>query len=302
MQDPRTFPQLVATADPSTLPAAGEGAPAPPAMTLNRVTYVTPSNSAGATANVEELAAVIVSPQPLQGLLTAAVLYTQDQLGGAPNGVEQLTSSNVPTPTGFEFDANPRGLITFSVDTQNILGTAIKVPLTGTLLNGGLVEPQLDADYAQLVAAVRYGMVRDNDGQPQFEAARFARNFIATGASLPVVDVPVSLFTPTAGHRFRLLGGEISLALALDVAGVVVVELYDGNPTTTGVLIRAFVAFAPAAAPTGDTQITFDLGQGWLSGALDQDLFALFSVGAGVATIDAGAAAINCNLMEEAVT
>lgn len=99
-----------------------------------------------------------------------------------------------------------------------------------------------------------------------FDRVRVASVFktvIATALGLTTV------WTPAAGKSFRLMGYTISVAGTLAATGVELIKLVDN---IVGNVISQHQATVTITTPTGDTQIGADLGQGFLSAAVNNVL------------------------------
>lgn len=99
-----------------------------------------------------------------------------------------------------------------------------------------------------------------------FDRVRIAtvyKTVLATALGLTPV------WTPTAGKKFRLMGYTISVAGTLAATGVNLLKLVD---SVVGNVIAQHQATVTITTPTGDTQIGADLGQGFLSAAINNVL------------------------------
>jgi hypothetical protein len=107
------------------------------------------------------------------------------------------------------------------------------------------------------VAAIGFGITDTVTQSPQ----RFP-NIFKTSHSTSLADNTV--WTPTTGKKFRLMGGVITIAGTLAAAGILLGALQDG---IDGTEIFAFAAEQPSAVATGETVvIPFNFGPlGFLS-------------------------------------
>jgi len=99
-----------------------------------------------------------------------------------------------------------------------------------------------------------------------FDRVRVANVFktvLATALGLTTV------WTPTAGKSFRLMGYTISVAGTLAATGVELIKLVDN---VVGNLISQHQATVTITTPTGDTQIGASLNNGFLSAAANNVL------------------------------
>lgn len=102
------------------------------------------------------------------------------------------------------------------------------------------------------------------------------KNVQASGAN------DTTVWTPTTGKKFRLMGGIVIFSGVVSSAAQVELQLQD---TADGTIILDLAAEQPAAVATGETVVVpFNLGNGFLSAAvnnvLNADLITGYSSGA----------------------
>jgi len=119
----------------------------------------------------------------------------------------------------------------------------------------------------------------------RIRVANVFKSVLATAAGNTIV------WTPVAGKKFRLMGYTLSVAGTLAATGVELMKLTDA---AGGTVIAQHQATLTITTPTGDTQIGADLGQGFLSGAINRVLNVNLS-----AAITGGGVAVNAWGTEE---
>lgn len=103
----------------------------------------------------------------------------------------------------------------------------------------------------------------NGDAFDRIRIANVYKSVLATAAGNTIV------WTPTAGEAFRVMGYTISVAGTMAATGVNLIKLTDG---AGGTVIAQHQATVSVTTPSGDTQIGADLGQGFLSAAVNNVL------------------------------
>lgn len=271
-----TFPQLVATADPSGVPAVEEEKTGLPAMTLTREQYVVVTAGGGVIAAVLEIGDSL--PDATLGLVTHSCFKLNDGAGlFFPVVATLFDGENVPT-SGSATALPVYALIAGGAPTR------IGEIRCGTVFdaNSDPITPfVLLDDLGGLLGTWAFGRAfgGDSGNGPEFVALRTAtvfRTVVADAAG------ETTIWTPAAGLRFRLLGYTISVCGTLAALGVETIDFLDG---TGGAIIASHLA-AVGATVSGDSQISAQLGNGILSAVADNELV----VDLGTAFTDGGVA------------
>lgn len=180
--------------------------------------------------------------------------------------------------------ANANLDVPVQVDSNGVLQVG---PPQGPTNAAGFIEFNADGQSATLFgvteAAFLYGF--NGASWDRIRSANVFKSVLATASGNTTV------WTPTAGKKFRLMGYTLSIAGTLAATGVELLKLTDA---AAGTVIAQHQATITITTPTGDTQIGADLGNGFLSGAVNNALVVNLS-----ATISGGGAVVNAWGTEE---
>ncbi len=148
------------------------------------------------------------------------------------------------------------------------------------------------ANNGDAVATVAAGAQLSASDQYGFNGATWDR--VRAANTFKSVEVSASgdttIWTPTSGKKFRLMGGTISASGTAAALTATLLKLQDGASGTNIVQFR----IAIATTVTGDTQISFTLDNGRLSGAINTVLNANLST-----ALTAGSMVVNVYGTEE---
>ncbi len=202
---------------------------------------------------------------------------------GAP-WVVPITNSGVAQ----SFQTNNADAVT-ALSTVSLAGT-VSYPY---LFNGSAWDrARGGANNADAVAALTLGVAADAAYEFVWTGAAFDRkrgaNVFKTVAATGSGETTV--WTPTSGKKFRLMGLTVSVSGTLAGLGVQVITIKDGAGGT------AFLTFNAAVGATlvGDSQMFSELGQGKLSAAANNLL--IVNLGTAMAS---GSVAVNAWGTEE---
>jgi hypothetical protein len=267
-----TFPQLIATADPTSLDAVGEAKTGTPAMSLTREMYVVVTSGGGVIAAVEPIGDSLLNAT--LGLVTHACLKMSNGIGDFVAPVLALNDGEAGPLSG-----QPTALPVYAT----IAGVTPTVELRAAQMhhaNGGdIATTILGDDLGGLLGCA--GVPYLFNGVDTFVAERGAvvyRSVVATAAG------ETTVWDPAASTRFRLMGYTISVCGTLAATNVQTIDLLDG---TGGTVIASHLA-AVGDTILGDSQIGASLNNGYLSDTVDNNLV----VDLGIA-FTAGGCAIN---------
>ena len=126
--------------------------------------------------------------------------------------------------------------------------------LPATLVAQSNAASDVPSNEVLYTLATAYGFNATEQAWDQLFVATVFKNAAVTASGA------TTIWTPSAGKRFRLMGYTLSISGTLAATGTQAIELLDG-----ATVIAQHGATVNSATPQGDTQIGVDYGNGYLS-------------------------------------
>lgn len=227
------------------------GSGVPIATDANGTVHVSPpTDSGGNVAFIDTLPNDIFNGK--FALTTASALYGFNDAGTAMEPINSTNSTSDAQPALFA------GQLSANSYLYGFNGATFDRIVSGAANADGLAPTALGN---LLSIAQLFGW-----NGVSYQRVRLSAVFKSVAAT---VAGNTTVWTPAAGKKFRLMGYTISVAGTLAATGVELIKLTDA---AAGTVIAQHNATVTITTPTGDTQIGADLGQGFLSGAINNAL------------------------------